>query len=113
MAFYSPSCLLLYAPISALGSFTLTSFSARSLARLLNKLLKSPKSSLSSHEFVGLKGQAIYSISPEGGVAHVKDPYGNIHRLVCRSYEGMIAANHEILISEYVADKKFYYVVAV
>jgi hypothetical protein len=101
----------LFAPLSMAASFFVTAYAGQGMALGLRRLLGSKESSISSHDLLGLPGQAVYQISQEGGVAHVRDPYGNIHRILCTTNtETTIGANQAVTVIAYDASKKHYIV---
>ncbi len=87
---------MIFASLSLVASFGLSAFVGQGLAKLMRKLLKEKPSSIRSSDLIGLEGRAVYAITEASGVAHVKDPYGNIHRISCRA----LAGHREILAGE-------------
>ncbi|MCA9839603.1 MAG: DUF1449 family protein [Trueperaceae bacterium] len=76
---------VVFATVSLFGSFFLSAFIGQGLASVLRGLFKARVTAIDSAGLIGLEGQAVYAISNIQGVAHVKDPFGNIHRISCRS----------------------------
>lgn len=103
----------LFAPLSVAGTLVLTSFAGRGLARTMRRLLGTEKpSAITKSGLVGCSGRAVFRITSEGGVANVKDPFGNIHRIVCKVKPGLqpIEAESKILVVQYLPEEGCYYV---
>lgn len=100
---------LLFFPFALGVSFFLTAFLGQSLANLLRRVLKGKASSIGSSGLVGATGKAVYAINQQSGVAHVKDPFGNIHRISCHS-DIPIASGTPLVVLRYHEGSKRYLV---
>lgn len=100
---------LLFFPFALGVSFFLTAFLGQSLANLLRRVLKGKASSIGSSGLVGATGKAVYAINEQSGVAHVKDPFGNIHRISCHS-DIPIASGTPLVVLRYHEGSKRYLV---
>jgi len=102
----------IFAPISLAISILLAALIGQGLAKAMKPLFIGKSSSVTSKGLVGSLGKVIYAVSPTGGVVHVKDRYGNIHRLSCRGYPDSkkISPGSEVLVLEYLPEKGIYYV---
>lgn len=106
--FISPA--VIFAPFSMLGSFLLSAFTGQGLAGILRKALKGKPSSIKSGGLIGLEGKGVYALTESGGVAHVKDPFGNIHRIACKTEGVLISAGEAVLVRSYDAQTSTYIV---
>lgn len=94
----------LYAPISGVVALLTMALVGRTVGLTIRRILRDEESSIvDKHSLVGATGRAVYEITHEGGVAHVRDRYGNLHRIVCRAApsEPAIPANTPILVVRY------------
>jgi len=103
---------IIFAPISLALSILLAAIIGQSLVKTMRRLFISKTSSVTSKGLVGSLGKVVYAVSPTGGVVHVKDRYGNIHRLTCRTYPDSqtIKSGLEVLVLEYLPKQGIYYV---
>ena len=92
---------IIFAPLSMIGSFLISGFTAQGLARVLRKAIKGKPSSIKSGGLIGLRGKGVYAITASSGVAHVKDPYGNIHRISCKTEGAAISAGDTLLVKSF------------
>lgn len=60
--------------------------------------------------FVGQFGKSVYTVSERGGVVHVKDASGSIHRVSARSLSGAIAPGRAVRLVAYDARSRSYLV---
>lgn len=103
----------LYVPVSILLSLTAMAFGGRMAALLFRRAVGSNQPlAVKRGGLVGSTGYAAFEINMEGGVANVKDPFGNVHRVVCRTLPGetSIEAGTEIIIVRFEPEAGFYYV---
>jgi hypothetical protein len=101
---------LLVAGISSAFSLLLSGLIGQSIARTLSRFLATRQPTSFKGGLVGLVGKSVYPISEVGGVIHVKDQAGSIHRVTARSYDSAIAAGQSVLLIEYDAQSKSYLV---
>ena len=100
-----------FAPLSFLTSTMLSAFTGQLVAKSLASVLRANPTAISTGGLIGLTGKAVYAISGTGGVAHIKDPYGNIHRISCfTKLEQPIAANQAIRVIAFDAKRRSYLV---
>jgi len=102
----------IFAPISLAISILLAAIIGQGLGKAMRPLFVGKSSSITSKDLLGSLGKVVYTVSPTGGVVHVKDRYGNIHRLSCRGYPNSkkISPGSEVLVLEYLPKKGIYYV---
>lgn len=101
----------LFAPLSFVASIVTSAFTGQLVAKSLASVLKAKPTAISTGGLIGLTGKAVYTISSTGGVAHIKDPYGNIHRISCfAEIEQSIAANQTIRVIAFDAKRRSYLV---
>lgn len=100
---------LLFSPFALGVSFFLTALLGQNLATLLRRVLKGKVTSIGSSGLVGATGKAVYAINQQSGVAHVKDPFGNIHRISCHS-DIPIASGTPLVVLRYNEGSKRYLV---
>ena len=103
-----------YFPISALLGLVVAALSGRSIAGLVRRLALDRKSAVGEGGLRGCGGRAVFAITQTGGVANVRDRFGNIHRIVCQTLSGEadIPADAEILVVDFDREKKVYLVQA-
>jgi hypothetical protein len=101
---------LLVAIISSAFSLLISGFIGQSIARTLSRFLSHKQPASFKGGLVGLVGKSVYPISEVGGVIHVKDQAGSIHRVTARSYDSAIGAGQSVLLIEYDAQSKSYLV---
>ncbi len=79
----------LFVPLSAGASLTVMMFTGRAAARVVRRLFYTHRpTAIRRGGLIGCEGYAVYTITDEGGVALVRDPFGNRHRIVCRTLPG-------------------------
>ncbi|MDW8106967.1 MAG: DUF1449 family protein [Armatimonadota bacterium] len=103
----------LYAPISISIALVTMAFMGRTAGLIVRRVLRNEAPQVvDKYGLIGAMGHAVYEITAEGGVAHVRDPYGNLHRIVCRAAPGEppIAANTPILVVRYDEATHLYWV---
>lgn len=100
LLFQSP---LFFATFSLMMSFVLTAFLGQGIAKLLRRFFQPNSGAIGAADLIGREAKAVYAISEHAGVAHVKDPFGNIHRITCRALTapGEIPAGKAIIIKDY------------
>jgi membrane protein implicated in regulation of membrane protease activity len=101
-----------FAPISIAAGLVLAMLVGRLIATALRRVFADKETAIRSGGLVGCVGRAVFAITAERGLANIKDPFGNVHRAVCRVYEGQpdIAAGEEILVIEFIPEERVYYV---
>ncbi|NUQ00766.1 MAG: DUF1449 family protein [Armatimonadetes bacterium] len=100
--FFGPSLLL-----SGLTSLLLT----RGLARLMGRYLpKVESSALGMEQLEGATARTIFAVDERGGAAHLRDRYGTLHQVACRSLGGDIAKGREVVLIEYRLQGDFFLV---
>lgn len=98
------------APSLALTALTSMLFT-RLTAGLVGKIVpKEETSALSRQQLVGLTGQTIFSVDHDSGAAHVRDQFGTLHQVACRTISGEIPRGREVLLVKYVAERDYYLV---
>lgn len=101
----------MFVPISFGASTVISAFTGQLVARSLTSVLKAKPTAISTGGLISLTGKAVYTISDTGGVAHIKDPYGNIHRISCfTKFDEGIAANQAIQVIAFDAMRRSYLV---
>ncbi|MDW8052187.1 MAG: NfeD family protein [Armatimonadota bacterium] len=103
----------LYTPISVAIALVTMAMMGRTAGLVVRRLLRNEAPQVvDKYGLVGATGRAVYEITAEGGVAHVRDPYGNLHRIVCRTApnEPNIPANTPILVVRYDEASHMYWV---
>lgn len=88
-----------------------TAYAGQGLSKLMTRIFKDNTQAVSSQSLVGMTGNVVYGVTATGGVVHVRDKSGNIHRVVCRSLESeTIDPNEEILVVDFDEKARVYYV---
>jgi membrane protein implicated in regulation of membrane protease activity len=103
----------LYVPVSVLLSLVAMAIGGRTTALVFRRAVGNNKPlAVRRGGLIGSTGYAVFEINAEGGVANVKDPFGNIHRVVCRTLPGEMPmeAGTEIIIVRFEPEAGFYYV---
>ncbi|GBC93844.1 hypothetical protein HRbin15_02346 [bacterium HR15] len=104
---------LLFFPLSAGLSLMVMMFTGRTAARVARRLLNNRRpTAVRRGGLVGCEGYAVYTITEEGGVAQVRDPFGNRHRIVCRTMPGEppIPPDTPIIVARYHEEERLYLV---
>jgi membrane protein implicated in regulation of membrane protease activity len=97
--------------ISILISLLTTAYAGQGLSKLMKRIFKDTSQAVDSESLVGMMGNVVYAVTEAGGVVHVRDKSGSIHRVVCRSLEQeTIQPNEEILIVDFDEKARVYYV---
>ena len=103
----------LYAPLSGIVALVSMALIGRTAGLTIRRILRDEAPPIvDKHGLVGATGRAVYEITHEGGVAHVRDRYGNLHRIVCRAAPGepTIPADTPILVARYDEHAHLYWV---
>jgi hypothetical protein len=103
----------LFAPLSMSVALVTMAFAGRTAGLIIRRVLRDEAPPIvDKYGLVGSTGRAVYEITPEGGVAHVRDRYGNLHRIVCRAMPGEpnIPADTPILVARYDEQTHLYWV---
>ncbi|MCS7207958.1 MAG: YqiJ family protein [Fimbriimonadales bacterium] len=103
----------LYVPLSGLVALVSMALIGRTAGLTIRRILREEAPPIvDKYGLVGATGRAVYEITNEGGVAHVRDRYGNLHRIVCRAAPGepTIPADTPILVARYDEHAHLYWV---
>lgn len=103
----------LFAPLSMGIALLTMAFAGRTAGRIIRRVLRDEAPQVvDKYGLVGSTGRAVYEITADGGVAHVRDRYGNLHRIVCRAVPGepTIPADTPILVARYDEQTHLYWV---
>lgn len=103
----------LYAPLSGIVALVSMALIGRTAGLTVRRILREDASPIvDKYGLVGATGRAVYEITHEGGVAHVRDRYGNLHRIVCRAApsEPTIPADTPVLVARYDEQTHLYWV---
>lgn len=103
----------LFAPLSMGVALITMAFAGRTAGLIIRRVLRDEAPPIvDKYGLVGSTGRAVYEITPDGGVAHVRDRYGNLHRIVCRAAPGepTIPADTPILVARYDEQTHLYWV---
>jgi len=103
----------LFAPLSMGVALITMAFAGRTAGLIIRRVLRDEAPPIvDKYGLVGSTGRAVYEITPDGGVAHVRDRYGNLHRIVCRAAPGEpnIPADTPILVARYDEQTHLYWV---
>jgi hypothetical protein len=103
----------LFAPLSMGVALVTMAFAGRTAGLIIRRVLRDEAPPIvDKYGLVGSTGRAVYEITPDGGVAHVRDRYGNLHRIVCRAAPGepTIPADTPILVARYDEQTHLYWV---
>jgi hypothetical protein len=103
----------LFAPLSMGVALVTMAFAGRTAGLIIRRVLRDEAPPIvDKYGLVGSTGRAVYEITPDGGVAHVRDRYGNLHRIVCRAMPGEpnIPADTPILVARYDEQTHLYWV---
>jgi hypothetical protein len=103
----------LFAPLSMGVALMTMAFAGRTAGLIIRRVLRDEAPPIvDKYGLVGSTGRAVYEITPDGGVAHVRDRYGNLHRIVCRAAPGEpnIPADTPILVARYDEQTHLYWV---
>jgi hypothetical protein len=104
---------VLFAPLSMGVALLTMAFAGRTAGLIIRRVLRDEAPPIvDKYGLVGSTGRAVYEITPDGGVAHVRDRYGNLHRIVCRAMPGepTIPADTPILVARYDEQTHLYWV---
>lgn len=101
---------VVFVPLSLLGSLLIGGPGAQGVAYLLRRTLyPSPRT---RHDLVGRLGRVVHRVSTTSGTLHVRDAMGSIHRLPCRTAQGLLAPGQEVVIVAYDTDQRIFWVEA-
>jgi hypothetical protein len=103
----------LYAPLSGVIALVVMALTGRTAGLTIRRILREEAPPIvDKYGLIGATGRAVYEITDEGGVAHVRDRYGNLHRIACRTAPGElnIPANTPILVARYDEHTHLYWV---
>lgn len=103
----------LYVPVSILLSIIMMAVGGRMAALTFRRAAGNNQPlAVKRGGLVGSTGYAAFEINSEGGVANVKDPFGNVHRVVCRTLPGNapVEAGTGIIIVRFEPEAGLYYV---
>lgn len=103
----------LYAPLSGVLALVSMALIGRTAGLTIRRILRDEAPPIvDKYGLVGATGRAVYEITHEGGVAHVRDMYGNLHRIVCRAAPGEpnIPVDTPILVARYDENAHLYWV---
>lgn len=103
----------LFAPLSMGVALVTMALAGRTAGLIIRRVLRDEAPPIvDKYGLVGSTGRAVYEITPDGGVAHVRDRYGNLHRIVCRAAPGEpnIPADTPILVARYDEQTHLYWV---
>jgi membrane protein implicated in regulation of membrane protease activity len=97
--------------VTFLLSLLTTAYAGQGLSKLMRRIFKDTSQAVSSESLIGMIGNVVYAVTSTGGVVHVKDKSGNIHRVVCRSLEQeTIQPNEQILVVDFDEKERVYHV---
>lgn len=97
--------------ITLVISLLTTAYAGQGLSKLMKRIFKDVSQTVDSESLVGMMGSVVYAVTATGGVVHVRDKSGNIHRVVCKSLESeTIEPNEEILVVDFDDKARVYYV---
>jgi membrane protein implicated in regulation of membrane protease activity len=97
--------------VTFLLSLLTTAYAGQGLSKLMRRIFKDTSQAVSSESLIGMIGNVVYAVTSTGGVVHVKDKSGNIHRVVCRSLEQeAIQPNEQILVVDFDGKERVYHV---
>ncbi|MCX7925543.1 MAG: YqiJ family protein [Fimbriimonadales bacterium] len=102
-----------YAPLSGIVAMVSMALIGRTAGLTIRRILREEAPPIvNKYGLIGATGRAVYEITDEGGVAHVRDRYGNLHRIVCRAAPGEpnIPAETPILVARYDEHTHLYWV---
>ncbi|BCW96286.1 MAG: hypothetical protein WHS44_03865 [Fimbriimonadales bacterium] len=103
----------LFMPLSAGAALFTMALTGRTAGLLIRRVLRDEAPAVvDKYGLIGSTGRAVYEITAEGGVAHVRDRHGNLHRIVCRAAPGepTIPADTPILVARYDEQTHLYWV---
>ncbi|GIV09894.1 MAG: hypothetical protein KatS3mg019_1985 [Fimbriimonadales bacterium] len=103
----------LYAPLSCVIALIAMALVGRTAGMTIRRILREEAAPVvDKYGLIGATGYAVYEVTHEGGVAQVRDRYGNLHRIVCRAApsEPTIPANTPILVARYEEHTHLYWV---
>ncbi len=83
----------------------------RGTAGLFGKYLpKVETSALGRADMEGLTGRLIFGTDQRSGAAHLRDRYGTLHQIACRTAQGDLPRGTEIVVLEYMPEGDWYLV---
>lgn len=93
-------------------SLIITACVGQGVAYVMNRLFRSTSGAATGQQLVGQLGHAVYEITAEGGVVHVRDVHGSVHRLVCRIHpeQAVIPANTPVKVVAFSPEERTYHV---
>jgi hypothetical protein len=103
----------LFFPLSVVTSLAVMMVTGRTAARLARRLFYTRRPTVVRRGgLIGCEGYAVYTITEEGGVAQVRDPFGNRHRIVCRIPPGEtpLPPDTPLIVSRYDEEERLYIV---
>jgi membrane protein implicated in regulation of membrane protease activity len=103
----------LFFPLSAVASLAVMMLTGRTAARVARRLFYTRRpTAVRRGGLIGCEGYAVYTITEEGGVAQVRDPFGNRHRIVCRIPPGEtpLPPDTPLIVSRYDEEERLYIV---
>lgn len=103
----------LFMPLSAGVALFTMALTGRTAGLVIRRVLRDEAPAVvDKYGLIGSMGRAVYEITAEGGVAHVRDRHGNLHRIVCRAAPGepTIPADTLILVARYDEQTHLYWV---
>ncbi|MEN3000222.1 MAG: hypothetical protein ABDI19_00065 [Armatimonadota bacterium] len=104
---------ILFLPLSVGISLAAMMLTGRTAARVARRLLNHRRpTAVRRGGLIGCEGYAVYTITDEGGVAQVRDPFGNRHRIVCRTLPGEppIPPDTPLIVVRYSEEDRLYLV---
>ncbi len=103
-----------FVPISVLLAFVGSVVFTRYLARLFSRLVPSVETyGVTRARLLGKTGEARYPISETFGEALVRDRYGQLHQVSCRTLPGkeVIPSGTKVILYQFDSDQDLFYVV--
>ena len=97
--------------LSLIVTLVMTLFVTGRLATVIAKYMPSVETiTTSSQDVIGKTGISVYGVDPQQGFVNVYDQYGNLRRIAAKTAIGVIAANKQVVVEEYVKNGDYYVV---
>jgi hypothetical protein len=95
-----------------IGLFAMIIITA-SCAKNMSKIVPSLETrTVSQRDLLGMQAHLILPASPSTGLAHVRDQFGTLHQIRCRTTQGEISDGRDVVILDYNEQEGIYIVTA-
>jgi hypothetical protein len=96
---------------AALVTLVVTALLMRLTARFMARVTpRGATAAVGRRGLLGAVGEAVFEIDHDSGAAHVRDAFGTMHQVACRTERGVIPRGKQVLLLDYVEDKDYFIV---